>query len=211
MSTMHAFLANFNSGPGLGGLIQYACIGVNIMFLCSAIITSFASALADPFSHFNSRPYWMFTTFLSFAAVSGLTPALAWPELIKAVYPFIQYLGKVFRNSDSDDEHQASSNITITGAVSSRFRNIADSVPEPGFEDKRMLNLKTTFYLSVTLGGVFAVATAILALVWGRAAAESIAFVVPCAFGVLAVALDVAAIVDNFKRFKGETGAVELE
>ncbi|KIW79826.1 hypothetical protein Z517_06441 [Fonsecaea pedrosoi CBS 271.37] len=166
-------LANFNSGHGLGSLTQYACIGANIMFLSSAIITSFASMLGDPFNHFNSHPYWMFTNFCSFAV--------------------------------------ASANISVAGTISSRFRNVADSVPEPGLEDKRVQTLKTAFYLSTTLCTVFAVATALLAGIWGRAASENVAFVVPCTFGAIAVLLDLAAIMDNFKRFKEETTSVELE
>ncbi|EXJ76671.1 uncharacterized protein A1O5_01179 [Cladophialophora psammophila CBS 110553] len=164
---MDTVIASFNSGQGLGSLIQYACIGANVMFLSSALITSFTSFLIGPFYHFDSQPIWMFTSFCSFAV--------------------------------------ACFNITIVGTISSRFRTIADSVPEPGYEDKQALNLKTAFYLSTILGGIFASATAFLAFLWGRAAFESIPFIVPCIFGVLAVLIDVAAIYDNFKRFREET------
>ncbi|OQV00688.1 hypothetical protein CLAIMM_06153 [Cladophialophora immunda] len=148
---MNAAIANFNSGQGLGGLTQYAWIGSNLVFVASAVVTSFAVMLGDPFNHFDSHPTWMFTNFLSFAV--------------------------------------ATFNISITGSISSRFRNVADSVPEPGYEDKRILNMKTAFYLSIVIGAAFAAATTFLAIIWGRAASESIAFVVPCTFGVLAVSV----------------------
>ncbi|OAL38200.1 hypothetical protein AYO20_02652 [Fonsecaea nubica] len=172
-------LANFNSGHGLGSLTQYACIGANIMFLSSAIITSFASMLGDPFNHFNSQPYWMFTSFCSFAVVSGSDKI-----------PTEEDIRSPGDNTDILTVHsQASANISVAGTISSRFRNVADSVPEPGFEDKRVQTLKTAFYLSTTLCTVFAVATALLAVIWGRAASENVAFVVPCTFGAMAVSV----------------------
>ncbi|KIX92461.1 uncharacterized protein Z520_11781 [Fonsecaea multimorphosa CBS 102226] len=151
---MNTFSVSFNAGQGLGGLsvTQYACIGANVLFLASAIVTTFTSNIGgDPFAHFNSVPSWMFTGFCSFGV--------------------------------------AAFNIVFTGTSWSRFRSVADSVPEPGYEDKRMLDLKTAFYLGTTIGGVFAAATAFLAIVWSRLAAENPPFLVPCAFGGLAVSV----------------------
>ncbi|KIW68575.1 hypothetical protein PV04_04513 [Phialophora macrospora] len=95
-------------------------------------------------------------------------------------------------------------NIGGARILSARFRIVADSDVEPGYEISRYANLKVTFILSTILSFVLAIATGYLASLWRGAVAENIGFIAPCISGFVAVVVDFGAILADSWLFVQE-------